>query len=100
MFQINEREHLPSEQRGHRLRCYRAGMGSKGDKPRNPKHSQHLPKVGSAIENERLLHEEREAVLGQMGMRNAPSGVKIAITAVVVILIVAAILALLLIVFR
>jgi len=75
-------------------------MGSKGSKPRNPKHSQHLPKVGTATENERLLHEEREAVLGQMGMRDAWSGVKIAVTAVVVVLVVAAILALLLIVFR
>jgi len=75
-------------------------MGSKGRKPRNPQHSQHLPKVGSATENERLLHEEREAVLGQMGLRNARSGVQIAVTAVVVILIVAAIMALLLLVFR
>jgi hypothetical protein len=47
-----------------------------------------------------LLHDEREAVLGQMGLRNAWSGVKIAVTAVVVVLIVAALLALLLIVFR
>ncbi|MDQ1511317.1 MAG: hypothetical protein QOG50_3161 [Actinomycetota bacterium] len=75
-------------------------MGSKGRKPRNPQHSQHLPKVGTATENERLLHEEREAVLGQMGLRNAWSGVKMAVTVVVVVLIIAAILALLLIVFR
>jgi hypothetical protein len=75
-------------------------MGSKGSKPRKPKHSQHLPKVGTATENERLLHEEREAVLGQMGMRDAWSGVKIGVTAVVVVLVVAAILGLLLIVFH
>lgn len=76
-------------------------MGSKGSKPRKPKHSQHLPKVGSATEDERLLHEEREAVLAQMGVGNAPSGVKVGVTAVVVILIVAALLGLtLLIVFR
>ena len=75
-------------------------MGSKGSKPRKPKHSQHLPKVGTTTENERLLHEEREAVLGQMGVRNASSGVKIAITAIVVVLLVGALLGLLLITFR
>lgn len=83
-----------------RLRCYRPGMGRKGNKPRKPEHSQHLPKVGSATEDERLLHEEREALLGQFGVRGAWSGVKIAVTAVVVVLIVAAILGLLLITFR
>jgi hypothetical protein len=46
-----------------------------------------------------LLHEEREAVLGQMGVRNSWFGVKLAVTAVVV-LVVAAILVMLLIVFR
>jgi len=75
-------------------------MGRKGSKPRKSEHSQHLPKVGSATENERLLHEEREAVLGQMGMRDSWFGAKIAVTAVIVVLVVAAILALLLIVFR
>ena len=77
------------------------GMGSKGSKPRKPKHSQHLPKVGTSTENERLLHEERQAVLGQMGVGNASSGVKAGVTAIVVILIVGAILGLtLLLVFR
>jgi len=75
-------------------------MGSKGSKPRKPKHSQHLPKVGTATENERLLHDEQHAVLDQMGMRNAPSGVKVAVTAVIVILVVAALLSFMLIVFR
>jgi len=76
-------------------------MGSKGRKPRKPKHSQHLPKVGTSTENERLLHEERQAVLGQMGVGNASSGVKAGVTAIVVILIVGAILGLtLLLVFR
>ena len=75
-------------------------MGSKGRKARKPAHSQHLPKVGTAMENDRLQHEERQAVLGQMGMRNAPSGVKVAGTAVIVILVVAALLAFMLIVFR
>jgi len=75
-------------------------MGSKGSKARKPAHSQHLPKVGTATENDRLLHEERQAVLDQMGMRNASSGVKVAVTAVIVILVVAALLAFMLIVFR
>jgi hypothetical protein len=75
-------------------------MGSKGKKARKPKHSQHLPKVGSATENQRLQHEEREAVLGQMGARNMSSGAKSAVTAVVVVLVAAAILGLMLIVFR
>jgi hypothetical protein len=76
-------------------------VGSKGRKPRKPRHSQHLPKVGSAIENERLLHEEQQAVMAQMGVGHAPSGVKIAVTAVVVVLIVGALLGLtLLLVFR
>ena len=80
---------------------YRRHMGSKGSRPRKRDHSQHLPKVGTATENERLLHEEREAVLGQMGVRNAPSVVKILLTAVVVVLVVGAIVGLgLLIVFR
>ena len=75
-------------------------MGRGGRKPRKPKHIQHLPKVGTPTENERLLHEEREAVLGQFGLRGAWSGLKIALTSVVIVLIVAAILGLLLITFR
>ena len=47
-------------------------MGSSGSKPRKPDHSQHLPKVGTATENERLLHEEREAVFGSDGRAQCP----------------------------
>jgi hypothetical protein len=79
-------------------RCYRSGMGRKGGKPSKPEHSQHLPKVGSADENERLLHEEREAVLGQFGARGTVA--KTIVTVVVVVAVVASILTLLLIVFR
>jgi hypothetical protein len=75
-------------------------MGSKGSKPRKPKHSQHLPKVGSATENQRLQHEERQAVLGQMGMRNASSATKVVVAVVVVALVVAALLGFLAISFR
>jgi hypothetical protein len=75
-------------------------MGSRGSKPRKPEHSQHLPKVGTPTENERLLHEERDAVLGQMGVRNSWFGARVAVTAIIVVAVVAAILGLLLIVFR
>jgi hypothetical protein len=76
-------------------------MGRKGNKPRKPEHSRHLPKVGTATENEWALHEEREAVLDQMGVGNASSVTKIVVTAVVVVFMVGAILGLLvLVVFR
>ena len=76
-------------------------MGSRGSKTRKPDHSHPLPKVGTATENERLLHAEREAVADQMGMHNAPAAVKMALTAVAVLLVVGAIVGLgLLIVFR
>ena len=59
-------------------------MGSKGSKPRKPKHSQHLPKVGTATENQRLLHEEENAVLRQMGLgKGSSSAVRVTMTVVV-----------------
>jgi hypothetical protein len=71
-------------------------MGSKGSKPRKPRHSQPLPKVGTTTENERLLHEEQDAVLHQMGLsEGASSGAKIALIAIIVIIVVGAIFALL-----
>jgi hypothetical protein len=71
-------------------------MGSKGSKPRKNSHSQHLPKVGSAPENERLQHAERRAVVDNMslGGRSGKSGVVIGTIAV--ILVVGAILGLIL----
>jgi hypothetical protein len=76
-------------------------MGSKGAKPRKPEHSGHLPKVGSATENEIALHEEREAVLGQFGARNASWLTKSTLTIVLVVIAVCAILGFsLLVVFR
>ena len=66
-------------------------MGSKGSKPRKPKHSQHLPKVGSKTENERLLHEEQHAVLSQMGAGSASPAMKIVVIAIVALLIFGAI---------
>jgi hypothetical protein len=76
-------------------------MGSKGSKPRKPSHSQHLPKVGSAAENQKELHEEQQAVFGQFGLRHAGSGTKVLVGTIVTLLVIGAILGLLLlIVFR
>ena len=71
-------------------------MGSKGSKPRKPKHSQHLPKVGTATENKRLQHEEESAVLKQMGLGTGSSSTaKIALTVFIVVMVVGGIIALL-----
>ncbi|MGO9874313.1 MAG: hypothetical protein ACLPVY_10985 [Acidimicrobiia bacterium] len=62
-------------------------MGSKGAKRRKPAHSKHLPKVGSATENERLLHDEQHAVLDQMGVGHAGRGVKSVVAVVAIVLV-------------
>lgn len=69
-------------------------MGSKGDKIRKPDHSEHLPKVGTATENERLLHDEQQAVLAQMGVGGAGRGVKSVVVVIAVLMVVAALLGL------
>ena len=74
-------------------------MGSNKSKPRKKKggqqhHPQHLPKVGSSTENERLLHEEQHAVMEQMGMGHAGTGAKTLVTIVIVVLVVGALLGL------
>jgi len=90
---------MPAETRV--LACRR--MGSSTSKPRRKKkggaqhhsqHPQHLPKVGSATENERLLHEEQHAVLDQMGFGGAGTGAKTFITILIVVLVVGALLGL------
>ena len=63
-------------------------MGSKGSKPRKPSHSQHLPKVGTSIENERELHGEREAVLDQIGLAHRSKATRSIVLAIVVVLVV------------
>jgi len=68
------------------LACRR--MGSSTSKPRKKKtgaqhHPQHLAKVGSATENERLLHEEQHAVLDQMGVGRAGTAAKTIVTALI-----------------
>ena len=69
-------------------------MGSKGNKIRKPDHSQHLAKVGTATEDERLLHEEQHAVLAQMGVGDAGRGVKSLVVVVAIVLVVGALLGL------
>ena len=74
-------------------------MGSSGSKPRKKKKSQgnrpqHLPKVGTATENERLLHDEQHAVAAQMGLGNASKTTKSIIFAVVIVLVVVTLLGL------
>jgi hypothetical protein len=69
-------------------------VGSKGSKPRKPSHSQHLPKVGTKPDTERLLHEERQGVLDAVGVGGAPAWVKYAVVIVGILLLAAAIFAL------
>ena len=75
-------------------------MGSNKSRPRkkkgaqHPQHPQHLPKVGSATENERLLHEEQHAVLDQMGLGRSGSGTRTLATVIIVIFAVGAVLGL------
>lgn len=73
-------------------------MGSNKSKPRKRKKGahqpQHLPKVGTKTENERLLHEEQHAVMSQMGLGNAGSGTRTVATIVIVLLVVGALLGL------
>jgi hypothetical protein len=73
-------------------------MGSNKSKPRKRKKGahqpQHLPKVGSAPENERLLHDEQQAVLSQMGFGHASSGTKTVVGVVLALCAVGAVLGL------
>ncbi len=70
-------------------------MGSNRSKPRKKqKHPQHLPKVGTPAENQRLQHAEREAVLDNMGAHNPVARVVLGV--VLVVLAIGAILGLLL----
>ncbi len=68
-------------------------MGSSGQRSRKGKkqHPQHLAKVGTPAENQRLQHAEREAVLDNMGMGGAPGWLKIVGVVLIVLLIVGAI---------
>ena len=69
-------------------------MGSKGSKPRKKNHSQHLPKVGTQAETERLMHEEHQAIADVMGVGNAGPWLKYTVIGIGVFLIVSAVISL------
>jgi len=73
-------------------------MGRSGQKSRKgkKKHSQHLAKVGTPAENERLQHAEREAVLENMGMGGAFGWLRVVIYIVIALVVGGAIYGLLL----
>ena len=74
------------------------GVGSKGKKPRKPSHSQHLPKVGTKTEEERMMHEEHQAILDTMGMGGLGKGGRSVVWIVGILMLVAAIVALIILV--
>ena len=69
-------------------------VGSKGSKPRKPTHSQHLPKAGTRTDNERLMHEEHQAIMDTMGMGGAGKGSKAVIWTVGALLLIGALVGL------
>ena len=76
-------------------------MGSSGQKrSRKAKHGQsakphHLPKVGTATEERYAQHEEREAVLGNLGMGRGASPIwKWTIGIIAALMVIAAVVAL------
>jgi len=73
-------------------------VGSKGSKPRKPQHSQHLPKAGTKTDNERLMHEEHEAILDTFGMGNVGKGARTTVWVIGTILLVCALVALIILV--
>ena len=66
-------------------------MGSKGKRPRKPNHSQHLPKVGTPAERDRMMHEEHEAILDTMGLGGLGRGGRTAVWVVGALLLAGAI---------
>jgi hypothetical protein len=69
-------------------------VGSKGKKARKPQHSQHLPKAGTKTDQQRLMHEEHEAILDTMGLGGVGKGTKTAVWVVGALLLVGAIVGL------
>jgi hypothetical protein len=76
-------------------------MGRSGQKARKGKnHPQHLSKVGTPAENERLQHAEREAVLENMGMGGTNGWLRVVAYAVIALLVAGAIYGLLVLTLR
>jgi hypothetical protein len=65
-------------------------VGSKGSKPRKPSHSQHLPKAGTKTDNQRLMHEEHQAILDTMGLGGAGKGTRTTLWVVGIVLLIGA----------
>jgi hypothetical protein len=63
----------------------RAELGSNSTKARKAEHSLHVPEVGAATGNERVLHDERRAVGDQMGVGHAGRGVTRVVVVVAVV---------------
>ena len=61
-------------------------MGSKGQKPRKPTHSQHLDKVGTKANAKHEQQLERQAVMDTVGLGNAPAWTKVVVWVVVAVL--------------
>jgi hypothetical protein len=89
---------MPGSRPGSEASTSLSPVGSKGKKPRKPQHSQHLPKVGTKTDNERLMHEEHEAILDTMGMGNVGKGTRTVIFVVGTIFLVCALVALIILV--
>jgi hypothetical protein len=63
-------------------------MGRSGQRSRKGKgHPQHLPKVGTPAENQRLQHAEREAVFENLGVRGSSGGQRILIYVIAALLV-------------
>ncbi|MFV0316837.1 MAG: hypothetical protein ACK5O2_07730 [Microthrixaceae bacterium] len=60
-------------------------MGSSGQKPRKPSHSQHLPKVGTKANRDFELREKRKVDFGGWPIAIVAIGVAILLIAVIAI---------------
>src|SRR4051812_40106671 len=70
-------------------------MGRANQKPRKGKKHQHLPKVGTATEDARLQHAERQAVGRNMGMGGLSGWMRTVLVAIGVLIVIGAIYSLL-----
>lgn len=61
-------------------------MGSKGQKPRKPTHSQHLDKVGAKSSAKHEQQLERQAVMDTVGLGNAAPWLKVVVWVVVALI--------------
>jgi hypothetical protein len=79
---------------GLRVTATLPGMGRQGQKRRRPGRPAHLPKVGTATENQREQRGERDAVLGNFGVAGLPSWVTLTIGVIAVVVVIGAVVTL------